>query len=153
MDGWLLHLPKVVGGKGISKTKSKQQSPCITARFGLWCHGAMHAVHACIGLWCACISLWCHRPMHALTASWSFKFVSDIPLLQLLCIYQVTELTQSSLSYRLKNKYLDKLNRIFTTIITQINAMIEIFLATRNKELLSRSQPYSWIVFSKTHEH
>jgi hypothetical protein len=33
----------------------------------------MHAEHACISLWGACISLWCHRLMHGLTA-WDLKF-------------------------------------------------------------------------------
>ena len=58
----------------------------ITACIGLWGHGAMYAVCACIGL-CnairaciglcnairACISLWHHRLMHACTA-WDLKF-------------------------------------------------------------------------------
>ncbi len=53
--------------RGISEMKSKQQSPCSIS---LWCHGAMHAVNACIGLWHHGPFMWL---LHALTA-WDLKF-------------------------------------------------------------------------------
>ncbi len=53
--------------KGISKTESKQQSPCS---IGLWHHGAKHAASACIGLWCHRQITWL---LHARTA-WDLKF-------------------------------------------------------------------------------
>ncbi len=53
--------------KGISELKSKQQSPCSN---GLWCHGAMHAISACIGLWHHGLITWL---LYALTA-WDLKF-------------------------------------------------------------------------------
>jgi len=52
---------KVAGDKGISETKSKQQRPCSNCMHRPVTSGAMHAVHACISLWGACISLWHHR--------------------------------------------------------------------------------------------
>jgi hypothetical protein len=66
--GKLFKNVKVAGGKGISEMKSKQQSLCSNCMHRPVMSWAMHAEHAHIGLWCACIGLWCHRPKHALTA-------------------------------------------------------------------------------------
>jgi hypothetical protein len=64
---------KVVGDKVYPRWNQNKRAHAVTACIGVWCHGAMHAVHACISQWGACIGLWCHRPMHALTV-WDLKF-------------------------------------------------------------------------------
>ncbi len=56
------------GDKGLSKKKSKQQSPCINCMHWpvmSWYNACSTCMHKPVS---ACIGLWCHRPMHALTA-------------------------------------------------------------------------------------
>jgi hypothetical protein len=79
----LLKTYKVAGGKGISEMKSKQQSPCSNCMhrpvmsWGKACSTCMH--------WPV---TWMHltgRCMHLLHGLCCFDFISEIPLLQLLC--------------------------------------------------------------------
>ncbi len=64
---------KVAGDKGISNTKSKQQSPCSNfmhrpvTSWGNACSTCIHKPERCMH------GLWLHRLMHALTA-WDLKF-------------------------------------------------------------------------------
>ncbi len=54
------------------------RSHAVSAWISLWCHRPMHACTACI-------APWCHRLMQSLHGLCCFDFISDIPLLQLLC--------------------------------------------------------------------